>query len=89
MLMEASRELNLDLNKSLLVGDRLSDMEAGSRAGVHTLVHVVTELGLSERAAIKAWAKRQQKASSQYLGIEDQLMDNLVALLNSLISKNK
>ena len=31
MLLEASRDLNLNLKKSLLVGDRLSDMEAWAK----------------------------------------------------------
>ena len=30
MLLEASRELNLDLKRSLLSGDRVSDLQAGT-----------------------------------------------------------
>lgn len=37
MLLRAGRELNLDLPGSLLLGDKLSDIEAGRRAGVGTL----------------------------------------------------
>jgi len=33
MLLVAAKELNLDLSRSLLIGDRLSDLEAGARAG--------------------------------------------------------
>ncbi|MDB4085532.1 HAD family hydrolase [Amylibacter sp.] len=34
MILQASKEYNLDLKKSVLVGDKMSDIEAGERAGV-------------------------------------------------------
>lgn len=34
MLLEASRQLGLDLKRSLIVGDKPADMEAGRRAGL-------------------------------------------------------
>ncbi|TPJ74127.1 HAD family hydrolase [Mesorhizobium sp. B2-6-2] len=34
MLLEAGRRLGLDLNRSLIVGDKPADMEAGQRAGL-------------------------------------------------------
>ncbi|AZO13555.1 HAD family hydrolase [Mesorhizobium sp. M2A.F.Ca.ET.043.05.1.1] len=34
MLLEAGRQLGLDLKRSLIVGDKLADMEAGQRAGL-------------------------------------------------------
>lgn len=34
MLIAAQRELDLDLASSIIVGDKLSDLEAGARAGV-------------------------------------------------------
>ena len=34
MLVEAARRLGLDLGRSLIVGDKLADMEAGQRAGL-------------------------------------------------------
>jgi D-glycero-D-manno-heptose 1,7-bisphosphate phosphatase len=37
MLLRAQRDLDLDLARSLLIGDRLSDLEAGRRAGLGTL----------------------------------------------------
>ncbi len=42
MILRAQRELKLDLSRSIIIGDRLSDMEAGSRAGVHAKVLVET-----------------------------------------------
>ncbi len=38
MLLRAARELDLDLSRSWLIGDRLSDMEAGSAAGCRTIL---------------------------------------------------
>jgi len=34
MIIEASKELDIDLEKSILIGDKISDIEAGKRAGV-------------------------------------------------------
>ena len=34
MILQATADLNLDLANSVIVGDKLSDMEAGARAGV-------------------------------------------------------
>ena len=42
MLAEAARQLGLDLSRSLLVGDKLSDIEAAAAAGLPCAVHVAT-----------------------------------------------
>ena len=55
MLIAASKDLKLDLSRSLLVGDRLSDLQAGARAGLHWLAHVETGHGHQERAAVQSW----------------------------------
>lgn len=46
MLMEAARELGIDLKQSYMVGDRASDIEAGEAAGCRT---VFIDLEYSER----------------------------------------
>ena len=38
MLTRAGEELNIDLKQSFMVGDKLSDMEAGKRAGCKTVM---------------------------------------------------
>jgi D-glycero-D-manno-heptose 1,7-bisphosphate phosphatase len=44
MLLQAAEEMNLDLERSWFVGDILDDVEAGNRAGCHTvLVDLETE----------------------------------------------
>ena len=84
MLLEASQDLNLNLKKSIIVGDRLSDLEAGTRAGIHTLVHVLTGHGEAERAPVKAWAKHELSVLVQNPKPELRLMDTLLAFPNSL-----
>ena len=43
MILRAARELEIDLEKSILVGDSKSDLEAGRAAGVRKIVYL--ELG--------------------------------------------
>jgi D-glycero-D-manno-heptose 1,7-bisphosphate phosphatase len=38
MLLAAARDLNIDLTRSFLVGDRWRDIEAGCRAGCRTVL---------------------------------------------------
>ena len=55
MLLEAARVLNLDLSKSLIIGDRLSDLQAGFAAHLNTLIHVLTGYGISARQPVVEW----------------------------------
>jgi len=47
MLTRAEKELNIDLKQSFIVGDKLSDIEAGKRAGCKTIM-VRTGYGVEE-----------------------------------------
>jgi histidinol phosphatase-like enzyme len=38
MLLEAAKELGIDLERSYMVGDKISDAEAGIRAGVRATI---------------------------------------------------
>ena len=53
MILSASKKYNINIDKSLLIGDRLSDMIAGCKSGIKTLVHVKTGHGKNEYATIK------------------------------------
>ena len=53
MIFELSRKLSLDLRNSILIGDRSSDLIAGSRARLKALFHVKTGHGFNERDSIK------------------------------------
>jgi D-glycero-D-manno-heptose 1,7-bisphosphate phosphatase len=45
MLLRASRELDLDMSDAIFIGDSITDMQAGSAAGVRTML-VLTGLGM-------------------------------------------
>ena len=45
MLLRAKEELHIDLAHSILIGDNLSDMQAGQAAGVGTLLHFRPDVG--------------------------------------------
>lgn len=47
LLLQAAQELNLDLSRSYLVGDRYKDMETAAKAGVQGIL-VLTGYGLGE-----------------------------------------
>ena len=47
MLRQAEKDLNLDLKRSFLVGDKMSDIEVGYRAGCKTIL-VLTGQGNDE-----------------------------------------
>jgi D-glycero-D-manno-heptose 1,7-bisphosphate phosphatase len=48
MLKRSAERLGIDLAASYVVGDRCVDMEAGTRAGCHTVL-VLTGYGATER----------------------------------------
>lgn len=51
MLLQARREFDIDLAGSWLIGDKLSDVEAGLRAGVSPIL-VLTGYGAQERGRV-------------------------------------
>ena len=52
MIICASKIYNLNVMKSIMVGDRLSDMIAGCRSGIKTIIHVKTGHGKNEYKSI-------------------------------------
>ena len=64
MLLTAAKDLNIDLSRSILVGDRLTDLQAGESAGLPFLIHVLTGHGKEERAAVESWAKQNRLLAS-------------------------
>lgn len=56
MLLVAAERLNLDLARSVIVGDRASDLEAGKRAGIAAGFGVAAGYGKSERQKMAALA---------------------------------
>ncbi len=56
MLQEAAGDLHLDLSRSFMVGDRLSDVEAGRNAGCLASILVRTGVGRSEEPLLATGA---------------------------------
>jgi len=53
MLLEAAKDLQINLIQSTIIGDRHSDLRAGSNAGLSKLIHVLTGHGRTERPLIE------------------------------------
>ncbi len=60
MLIQASKDLNIDLSKSILVGDRHTDLKSGASAGVGTVAHVLTGHGKKERDIVTSYSRNSQ-----------------------------
>ncbi len=55
MLIEATKYLNIDISQSIMVGDRLSDLQAGCAASVKYIFHVLSRHGIKERPSVLSW----------------------------------
>ena len=55
MILNAAFTLDIDLSKSLLIGDRLTDLISGEKAGIKHLMHVRTGHGIKERKKIETY----------------------------------
>lgn len=54
MFLQAASDLNLCLESSVMIGDKLVDLKAAERAGIKRLVHVMTGHGVTERRKVVA-----------------------------------
>ena len=52
MIFSAAKKFNINIGKSILIGDRVSDMIAGCRSGIDTLIHVRTGHGQKEYSVV-------------------------------------
>lgn len=57
MILQAARELPIDLGRSILVGDKRSDIEAGVAAGVGTLLYLGSEPAPAPARCLKCLAE--------------------------------
>jgi D-glycero-D-manno-heptose 1,7-bisphosphate phosphatase len=60
MVLEAARQLNIDLHQSVFVGDRLSDVATGKNAGCGLSILVRTGKGLEEEKLIEGSGPAEQ-----------------------------
>ena len=78
MLLAAAEDLNVDLTRSLLVGDRLIDLKAGISAGLTLLVHVLTGHGEQERYPVVSWAEQRRHSTGINSKLELLLLQSLL-----------
>lgn len=77
LLLQAARELDLDLSRSWMVGDAWSDVQAGQAAGVQGLILLRTGRGA------------EQLAQPQPSGLQPPLvLDDLPAALEEIFSRD-
>lgn len=77
MLLAAAAELNLNLTRSILVGDRLSDLQAGEKAGLCWVAHVSTGHGELERDRVVAWHHQHHDTAAEADQLELALLESL------------
>lgn len=59
MLLWARESAHIDLGKSWIVGDKLSDLQSGALAGLAGLVHVATGHGKNELESVERWSRHR------------------------------
>ena len=77
MISNAKLDLNIDIENSILIGDRLSDIEAGYKSGIKNLFHVMTGHGKNERDLFNGYYLKNKKISLEK-------KENLLIKLNNL-----
>ena len=70
MLLQASKDLKIDLKKSILIGDRFSDLLAGFRAGLKNVYHVSTGHGKDEISKVKSFFNSENKIKLNFNSTE-------------------
>ena len=63
MLFQAYRDLNIDLCRSIIVGDRLSDLQTGDSAGLALVFHVLSGHASNARSSVVEWQHQQENIS--------------------------
>jgi len=77
MLRAAAADLSLDLQRSLLIGDRLTDLRAGAAAGVTAVWHVLSGHGQREREAVHRWSEALRRSAAASTDLRVQLLASL------------
>ena len=66
MLLEAARDLGIDLARSWMVGDRTADLEAGRRAGARSIL-VLTGEGKGDETSIAAFVAKDFASAAEFI----------------------
>ncbi len=88
MLYQAARDLPIDLHKSILIGDRITDIKAGQSAKLSKVFHVLSGHGIRERAAILNELKSNRDYNKLKSSTSINLIDSLSNFPIDLIKEN-
>ena len=77
MILNAANFLKLDLSRSLLIGDRLSDLTSGLNAGLLNFFHLSTGHGSGEREEVKRFFSQEKFSDSIKVRYIDKLGEEL------------
>lgn len=81
MMLEAAKDINIKLKRSIIIGDRLTDLKAGINAGLKCAIHVKGRNAILESELVKQFKKAETYRSSS---IQTKIIEK-----NSLIEINK
>jgi heptosyltransferase II len=84
MLLRAAHRFDLDLARSVMVGDSPSDLEAGRRAGCRTLL-ARTGYGRETEEAIAAGTARADDVGGELVARPDGVVDGLVEAVAAIL----
>ena len=87
MLFQARDDLNINLEKSIIIGDRLSDLEAGINAGLFFAYHVATGHGKNERENVKNFISKYANKDLENKLLKVLLIDSLKDLPKDLFGQ--
>ncbi len=88
MIQHAAERFNVNLSKSILIGDRVSDMLAGLRSGINNLIHVETGHGIREKSQISKNINKDGFFSSSGLSSKIIFLKNLKSFPYQLLKKS-
>tara|TARA_Y100001968_G_scaffold43474_1_gene33484 strand:- start:10719 stop:11393 length:675 start_codon:yes stop_codon:yes gene_type:complete len=93
MINEAAKTLNIDKKCSVMIGDRLTDLQSGVRAGISSIVHLMTGHGVNERKNIIELLDSNMNLKDGINSSKIMLYDNLenipIGVINNLFNNKK
>ena len=84
MIYAAHNDINLNLNSSIIIGDRLTDLLSGVRAGLKVVIHVKTGYGVKERDKIKKYIVTNNKNNFLNLSFLNEINKPIIKLVDNL-----
>ncbi len=88
MIFESSKKYNINLKKSILIGDRITDMQAGLSSGITNLIHVETGHGFKEKEAILKFVDEEHCFSNNGFISNIKFLKNLIDFPYTLMENN-